>query len=134
MIGIDTNVLIRYLTQDDERQSTVANEFFESEIALSKKGFVCSVVLCEVVWVLRRCYAVKRHVIADIISKLLLLDTIEVEHGECALRALPDFTKGPADFSDYYLARVNKEKYHAATTVTFDRSAAKSALFRLLKA
>ena len=101
--------------------------------SLEEKGFVCSVVLCEIVWVLHRCYAVKRHAVADILSKLLSLDTIEVEHGECAVRALPDFAKGTADFSDYYLARVNKEKHHATTTVTFDKNAAKSDLFRLLK-
>ena len=133
MVGIDTNVLIRYLLQDDAEQSVVANEFFETKISALEKGFVCSVVLCEVVWVLRRSYAVERHAIAEILSRLLSLDRIEVEHEECAIRAVSDFAEGTADFSDYYLARVNKEKHHAATTVTFDKNAAQSDLFRLLR-
>ncbi|MCL1856291.1 MAG: type II toxin-antitoxin system VapC family toxin [Kiritimatiellaeota bacterium] len=132
MVGIDTNVLIRYLAQDDERQSAVATAFFENEVSPSNKGFVCSIVLCETVWVLQRCYAVKRHGITEIVGKLLSLDALEIEHSDCATLALSDFSKGTADFSDYYLARVNKERYHVSETVTFDEKTMKSALFRLL--
>ena len=56
MIGVDTNVLVRYIVQDDVEQSKIASRFIEGLISSSKPGFVNQIVLCELVWVLKRAY------------------------------------------------------------------------------
>lgn len=50
MIGLDTNVLVRYLAQDDPTQSPRATEIIEQEISKEKPGYISSVVLVETVW------------------------------------------------------------------------------------
>ena len=56
MIGLDTNVLVRYLTQDDPVQSAQANAFIERELSPAEPGIIGHIVLCEVGWVLSRAY------------------------------------------------------------------------------
>jgi len=57
MTGLDTNVLVRYLAQDDARQSAIATRWIEEELSPSQPGFVSLVVLVEVCWVLQRLYS-----------------------------------------------------------------------------
>jgi len=51
MVGLDTNVIVRYVMQDDERQAAIANRIIDEELTPANKGFVTTVVLCEVLWV-----------------------------------------------------------------------------------
>ena len=129
MIGIDTNVLIRYIVQDDPGQSRIATRVIEEKLSPENKGFVSSVVLCEVVWVLKRFYRQPKEQLLLVVKTILETEVFEVEHRDCAWRAYYDFDEGDADFSDYYIAQVNKV-YGASFTVTFDETAQKHRLFR----
>ena len=129
MIGIDTNVLIRYIVQDDPGQSRIATRMIEENLSPENKGFIPSIVLCEVIWVLKRFYRQPKEQLLLVVKTILETEVFEVEHRDCAWRAYYDFDEGDADFSDYYIAQVNKV-YGASFTVTFDETAQKHRLFR----
>ncbi len=132
MIGLDTNVVIRYLVQDDPVQAGVANRIFEEELSAGNKGHICPVVLCEIVWVLLRCYKQPKGKIQEILRTLLLAENISLQHRDAVWKALREFELGDADFSDYLIAHVNQE-CGASVTLTFDRSASQSRLFRIAR-
>lgn len=132
MTGLDTNVVIRYLVQDEPAQTATANRIFEKELSASNKGHICAVVLCEIVWVLLRAYKQEKNNVQQVIRTLLVADNIEVEHRDSVWKALRDYEAGAADFSDYLIAHVNQER-GASVTLTLDRSAAQHRLFRLAK-
>lgn len=129
MIGIDTNVLVRYIVQDDPKQSKIATKLIESRLSIADKGLISSIVLCEVVWVLKRLYRQPKDRLLLVVKTILEAEAFEVEHRDCAWRAYYDFDEGLADFSDYYLARINKT-YGASFTLTFDERAQKHRLFK----
>ena len=129
MIGIDTNVLVRYIVQDDPKQSRVATKLIETSLSATNKGFISSVVICEVVWVLKRLYRQPKDRLLLVVKTILEAEACEVEHRDCAWRAYYDFDEGLADFSDYYLARINKT-YGASFTASFDERAQKHRLFK----
>ena len=98
MIGLDTNVLVRYLTQDDEKQWKQAVEIIES----GEQCFICNVVLCEVIWVLRsKSYQFTREDISNILEMMLQCPTFEWENCSLIYQSLQRFKQGKADFSDY---------------------------------
>jgi predicted nucleic-acid-binding protein len=132
MIGLDTNIVIRYLVQDDPEQSKIASRIFEKELSPKNKGNICIIVLCEIVWVLVRCYKQKKEKIAEVIRTLLVADTIEVDSRDAVWKALRAFECGEADFSDYLIAHIHNE-HGAAFTLTFDHNAATCPLFKLAK-
>lgn len=132
MIGLDTNVVLRYLVQDDPRQAEIANRIFERELSASNKGHICPIVLCEIIWVLMRSYKQKKDKIAEVVRTLLLADHIEVEHRDSVWRSLREFEQGAADFSDYLIAHINQE-CGSSVTLTFDRTAAAHRLFRMAR-
>lgn len=127
--GIDTNVLVRYLVQDDPEQSAQATRFIEEEISSASKGFVASIALCETIWVLARAYKQPKEVLLKAIRGILEAEAFEVENRDCAWRAYFDFDEGEADFSDYLIAEICKAK-GASATVSFDKRALKHRLFK----
>lgn len=106
MIGVDTNVLIRYLAQDDPVQSALAGEFLESELGRAKPGFVPAIVLCETAWVLSSAYGVSRADLAHILEQILRTESLEHEHDEAALLALEEFRVTKLDFADCLIAQI----------------------------
>ncbi len=132
MTGIDTNVLVRYITQDGD-EAVLATDFLETEISEQTPGFICLVVLCELVWVLQRAYRYDRKSACQILEKLLSARELKIERADIAWDALKQFEAGSADFSDYIIGRLH-EVEGAATTVTFDRKASNSRGFTLLVA
>lgn len=125
MIGLDTNVLVRYVTQDDPVQSPKASELIESLTTLSP-GFVSLVSVVELVWVLQSCYQSAKNDIVVILETLLRTRELTIEHAEVIWQALRRFTANNADFADCLIERCA----HAAGceyTATFDLSAAKAA-------
>ncbi|OED39330.1 hypothetical protein AB833_15450 [Chromatiales bacterium (ex Bugula neritina AB1)] len=124
MIGLDTNVLIRYLVQDDEAQAETANHFIESKCSEECPGFINHIVLCEVCWVLATAYKQKRSDIANVIACLLQVRQLEIQEASVVWRALSDFRDSNADFSDHLIAHSNQLRGCVAT-VTFDKKAAK---------
>ena len=129
MIGIDTNVLVRFIVQDEPKQSQIASRLIENILSAENKGFISSIVLCEVVWVLKRLYRQPKDRLLLVVKTILEAEVFEVEHRDCAWRAYYDFDEGLADFSDYYLAPINKT-HGASFTVTFDEKAQKHRLFK----
>ncbi len=132
MIGLDTNVVIRYLVQDDIGQAEIANRIFEKELSASNKGHICPIVLCETIWVLLRSYKQKKKKLVEVVRTMLMADNIEIEHRDAVWKALRDFETGDADFSDYLIAYIN-QACGSPVTLTFDKIASTQRLFRLAK-
>ena len=131
MIGIDTNVLVRYIVQDDEEQAAIATQSIEA-CSVGAPGWISAIVLCETVWVLSRAYGYEKSTIQSVLQRIFLASELVVEQQEQGWSALRDFALGNADFSDYLIAHMNQAsgcKY----TVTFDKKASGLRLFRLLK-
>jgi predicted nucleic-acid-binding protein len=133
MIGIDTNLLLRLIVGDEPKQAVMAREFLRGRCSADEPGYVCHIVLVELVWTLARAYGYPRERIAAAIEQILETAQLDVEYSGDVAAAVKDYRRGAADFADCLLVRVN-----AATgcthTVTFDRKAAKLTGFELLKA
>jgi predicted nucleic-acid-binding protein len=132
MIGLDTNVLVRYFSQDDAKQSKKASQVIEKELSKECPGFISCIVMVELCWVLTRLYQLNKADLCVIINGLLNAQDIEIEHREEVWKACRAFEEEGLDFPDVLLACIHK-KHGCIHTVTFDKQAAKSDLFRLLK-
>lgn len=131
MIGLDTNVLVRYLAQDDPKQSAVATRFIEGRLSAENPGFVSVVTLCEIVWVLAESYAADRKRIRDTVEGLLATKQLVIERTELVWKALRAWEGVAADFSDALIGQI-AIAHGSQTTMTFDRTAAKLPGFELL--
>ena len=130
MIGIDTNVLVRYVVQDDARQAAAAAHFIETTLSDDEPGWIASIVLCELVWVLEAAYGYARQPIAATLERLFEVDRFHLEAPSLSWRALDAYRDG-ANFADALIALGN-EHTGCDYTATFDRGAAKLKQMRLL--
>lgn len=130
MIGLDTNVLVRYLAQDEPRQAALATRLIES-LTADEPGFVPHVVLAETLWVLESCYAADSARIRQVVDALLRTSGIVVEKAESVWRALRQFKQNEGDFADTLIA-VTAGDAGCRATYTFDKSAAKRSGMTLL--
>jgi len=130
MIGLDTNVLARYIAQDDARQSLQASRLIEGTSA-DDPAFVSMVVLAELVWVLDDVYAMDRDELAAVVRTLLETHSIVVQSAPLVWQALRDFRSSGADFSDHLIERVGSAA-GCTETFTFDRKAARTAGMKLV--
>jgi predicted nucleic-acid-binding protein len=124
VIGLDTNVLVRYVMQDDARQSPRATRLIES-LTADAPGFVPVVAVLELVWVLTGSYGLARAQVATVLSGLLRSKELLLDRAELVAQALARYQQG-ADFADALLERVATAAGCTAT-LTFDTGAAKSA-------
>ena len=131
MIGLDSNIVIRYLVQDDKKQSAAATRFIEKSLTTDVPGYINHITLCEIVWVLQRCYDVTKQQLRDIIEGLLTTKQLIVENAEVAWKALRAYDANSADFCDALIGQAN---IHSGCehTVTFDKKAASLPGFDLL--
>lgn len=130
MIGIDTNVLVRYIAQDDLSQSARATRLIENECSASAPGFIGLIVLVEVVWVSESCYSATRGEIAEIVRRILSVKQLVVQDAETAWKALHLFESGKADFADYLIER-SANTAGCERVVSFDKQAAKAGMVLL---
>ncbi len=130
MIGVDTNVLVRYLTQDDPAASPRATALIERRLTEAEPGFVNLVALVETVWVLRRAYRYSRADVADEIERLLQIESLVLAHENDVFTALTALKDGLGEFADALLAALNAEA-GCEQTVTFDRRALRLPGFEL---
>lgn len=121
MIGLDTNVLVRYLAQDDDTQTSRATELVEG-LDEQDRGFVCLVVLVELHWVLRTTFGVSPDEAAFIVEGLLAASWLVVQESDLVRRAVGRARTG-VDFADAVIAELGTAA-GCTTTVTFDRRAA----------
>jgi predicted nucleic-acid-binding protein len=119
MIGLDTNVLVRYITQDDPEQAAQAARLIDASCSVDAPGRVAHIVLCELVWVLRRAYGYSKLQVVEVLSQILVTAELAIENQEVAFQALDAYRDGPADFSDYLLALGNRAA-GCRTTYSFD--------------
>lgn len=131
MIGLDTNVLVRYLAQDDRTQSPLATRFIEGSLSQDEPGFVPTIVLCELVWVLETSYEFDRERVAAVLDGLLRAQQLKFEDPDAASQALRDFQTSKADYVDCLIQRLGSIA-GCSHTVTFDRAASRIAGMRLL--
>jgi len=127
MIGIDTNVLVRYIAQDDAAQSRRATSFIEKECNEAAPGFVGLVVLAEVVWVSESSYGAAREEVADIVRRILSSRHLVVQDAETAWKALRLFESSRTDFADCLVAR-SAIAAGCKSVVSFDKPAAKAGM------
>ena len=123
MTGLDTNALVRYLAQDDPVQARTASRFIEEQCSAESPGFINHIVLCELIWVLKRCYAVKQEQALQVIEQLLRTVQFKVQDPEVVWAALRQARNGKADFPDCLIGRINIS-HGCRETVTFDQAAA----------
>ncbi len=131
MIGIDTNVLVRYLTHDDPAQTAAAKRAMNS-LSLDSPGFISLIVIAELVWVLAISYSYQKREIEEVLENLLRSKELTIERAEIVSQAFRAFRAGSADFADYLIERCD----HSAGckfTITFDQKAATLAGMRLLR-
>ena len=127
MIGLDTNVLLRYFLRDDPAQAARAGR----ELGRDERFLIDGIVLCELVWVLETGYGLSRAEIGAALETVLATAQFEIDGKDLVLAALGDFRASSADFSDCLIGRRNRAA-GAAQTVSFDRSLKGLGGFRLL--
>lgn len=130
MIGLDTNILVRYLMHDDADQTAAAVKVMDS-LSSDSPGFLSLVVIAELSWVLEVSYRLKKNEIEQVLETLLRSKELVIEQAEIVSQALRKFSAGRADFADCLIERCG----HAAEcryTATFDRNAAAGAGMRLI--
>jgi predicted nucleic-acid-binding protein len=130
MIGLDTNVLVRYIMQDDARQSAKASKLIES-LSAEEPGFFTLVSVVELGWVLSTSYELKRTQIVQVFDSLLQTKEIVIEKAEQLRRALYIFSTANADLADCLIERASNEA-GCKRTMTFDKAAAKLAGMTLI--
>ena len=131
MIGLDTNVVVRYLTHDDAAQTAAAVRVVES-LSQDSPGFLSLIVVAELVWVLEVSYRFKKNEIEQVLDTLLRSKELVIEQAEIVAQALRKFSTSRADFVDCLIERSG----HAANceyTATFDQNAASAAGMKLLR-
>lgn len=122
MTGLDTNMLVRFLVQDDAAQAKATQDLIATFTEV-ETGFICREVLVELVWVLERAYALSRTDIADAINGLLEARELVIEAADRAAIAVDRYRKGGPGFADQMIALAGQGA-GCQTTVTFDRKAA----------
>jgi len=108
MIGLDTDILVRFLTQDDPVQSARANELLQTRCTREHPGFVAVVVICELVWVLQRAYRYDKSTVVNVLDQLLDTVELQVEREDIVHQALSTYRHGSADFADYLIVCGNE--------------------------
>jgi predicted nucleic-acid-binding protein len=124
MIGLDTNVLVRYLAQDDRIQSPIATRFLEGSLTMDEPGFVATVVLAELVWVFESNYQLGREQVANLLDGLLRANQLKFQDPDSAIQALRDFRTSKADYVDCLIQRLGSVA-GCSQTMTFDRAASR---------
>lgn len=124
MIGLDTNVLLRYLVQDDAMQSPRAAEIIERRLTQQDPGFVSLVSILEIAWVLASLFKRSREEVANHIEMILAADTLEVQNEQEVYQAVIALRSGSGTFEDALIGALGSWRGCSAT-LTFDQNAAR---------
>ena len=131
MRGVDTNVLVRFLTRDDAEQTRRVDSFLARLERAGESAYVSAVVLCELAWVLRSLYGLGREEIHGALEALLEAERLEIEDRSIAHHAVALYGAGKGDFADYMIGLRNRQA-GCQDTLTLDRRLGQSDLFTLL--
>jgi predicted nucleic-acid-binding protein len=130
MIGLDTNILVRYLTQDDPVQSLKATEVIERRLTEENPGFVSIVAMVEIVWVLDRAYSFTAHEIAAAVERMLQTEVLVIENEQEVFTAMIALKNGEGMFADAVIAALGA-RANCSRTLTFDQKALRLPGFEL---
>jgi len=133
MIGLDTNVLLRYLLQDDEAQGEKASRAISQAASRNEPLLISLVVLCEAVWVLESAYGYRKARLISVLDELLETGGFEIAQRDIVREALDDYRASKADFADCLIGRTN-ESQGCDHTLTFERPLKALETFRVLLA
>jgi predicted nucleic-acid-binding protein len=122
MIGLDTNILVRYLTQDDPIQSSKAAEILENRLSSENQGFISIVAMVETVWVLDRVYGFASREIAAAVERILQNDVLIAEFEQEVFAAMIVLRLGIGSFAEAVIA-ARGTKAGCSCTLTFDKGA-----------
>ena len=131
MTGLDTNVLARYLTEDEPVQSKRAADWIATVTARGERCFISAIVLCELAWVLRGAYRVSQADLILTLDRILGTTQFIVGDKDIVRRALDQYRAGRADFADYVIGALHQDA-GCRKTVTFDRRLRGHAAFQAL--
>jgi|SRR5580658_2716037 predicted nucleic-acid-binding protein len=131
MIGLDTNVILRYLLQDDPKQSRQVNQIIEKQLSQENRGFISLVTVLEIVWVLRSLLKQTPVQISAHLERLLAADTLEVQNEQQVYEAAFALKRGTGEFEDALLGALNAWA-GCSVTLTFDRGASRLNYFQLI--
>jgi len=131
VIGLDTNILIRYLTQDDRAQSAKATEILEHRLTQNNPGFVSVVAMVETVWVLDRAYGLTAQEIATAVEQLLQVEVLAIENEQEVFTAMVALKQGRGSFADALIAELGA-RAGCTRTLTFDQKAIRLPGFELV--
>ena len=131
VIGLDTNVLVRYFAQDDPRQSARATELIERRLTENEPGFVSLPVIAETAWVLERALGLSPAEVAAAVERILQVDVLVVESEQEVFEAMIALKQGVGSFTDALIGALAR-KVGCTHMVTFDRKAARLPGFKLL--
>jgi predicted nucleic-acid-binding protein len=130
LIGIETNILVRYLAQDDPVQSPRATQIIEQLLTEDSPGFISLVTIAETVWVLDRIYGMSEVEIASAVERMLQADALLIQNEQEVFTAMIAFKTRAASFSDALIAALGSWA-GCSSTLTFDRKVARVKDFEL---
>ncbi len=130
MIGLDTNVLVRYIMQDDPKQSPKATKIVESLDGMTS-AYITLVSIVELVWVLGASYHLTRAQVAQALDGIMRTKQFKIESADQVIRALRVFKAGRSDFADCLIER-SADSAGCEKTITFDVNASKHAGMTLI--
>jgi predicted nucleic-acid-binding protein len=131
MTGLDTNIIVRYLAQDDRAQSPKASRLIEKRLTEDNPGFVSVVAIVETAWVLERAYGLSDAEIAAAIESMLQTDVLVLENEQEVFTAMIALKSGLGSFADALISALGISA-GCARTLTFDRRAVRIPGFDLL--
>ncbi len=124
MLGIDTNILVRFLVQDDKAQFDKARKLIKREVSAGRRVFVSQLVLLETEWVLRSRYDINKNEMIATLSGLLDATDLQFEDEAAIEEALFIWKDNAAEFADCLIGTKNR-KLGCSMTATFDAKASK---------
>jgi predicted nucleic-acid-binding protein len=130
MTGLDTNILVRYLVQDDPVQSPKARKILERRLTENNPGFVSVVAMVETVWVLDRAYGLSSQEISAAVERMLQIDVLRVENEQEVFTAMVALRSGEGSFADALIGAI-ATRAGCARILTFDRKASRLPGFEL---
>lgn len=131
MIGIDTNILVRFITQDDSKQAEIASKFLAKYSDRRSYLFVSNVVVCELIWVLTRAYKYPKRDILDVLEELFSSMEFAFEDINLLFNALVTFEESDAEFPDTLISHIHTQN-RCTKTYSFNKTASKLANWCLL--
>jgi len=128
VIAVDTNILVRYFTQDDSVQAKAVNGLLQKYLGQAQSIFINNIVICELIWVLDKGYKYSKDQIVFVLKSVLSTEEFVFEHHTILRLAVEDYEIKNFDFSDSLIAQLNRH-YGYEVTISFDKLAVNNGIF-----